>query len=472
MSDHEKYLMLDTSQVKKHLELIIRSEIPLRRQRKDGSYGYIPPREFDMYLKQQDMLFFVDREIFQKAVERNSPASATPAAAPEEKPVPRKTDSVYRRVLDDAAGMDVVERIQSLMNSRSKLRGMASEGRRLDEMLIAETAEIFSSALSYNRVTYEEKIAGAVTPSQVQQLVAGSYELIGSLIGLMSAGKASYRDLSQLQSIDTGSPTLDHITRILYRYISFLFFYNSYFQKHSAEVKKFRAFFQKKYAPYYRKIDAHGDITSLELVFRGGIAPVSDRKQFLDYVLSGFMHDIGKLPEIQYHDGNAGNHDTRTAARHVFDGYNLLAESGQFGLGPVSMPLLHHDYYGMALPKGYNQLPTFRRKFVDRRGPQRERVSSIYCISHSINDVGFGSAMAYFPNKVMEILDLYDTACGARVEPEQALAAIRAEYLDGDVLGIDPVLFDIFIDFVVAGGEIANPATIRSLRIMERSPDA
>ncbi|TAL31542.1 MAG: hypothetical protein EPN93_17255 [Spirochaetes bacterium] len=463
--------------VREKLAYIIEVGLPIRHKKKDGTFSFIPPKEFDSYLKNKEMVFYLDGDSFQRLkraqIILEQPIVPVPIEVEgslADVPVyrPPEPDKVFDTALKLAREMDLMERIQSLMNNNHRLKTLAEEGKRFDAGTMGETGNIFAQSMCVNKATLGENLDRTVPRAQLRKMVSESFLLIDNLINLMSKGKASHKDLAQLQNIQTNSVTLDHMNRILIRYISFLFFYNGYFQKYSNEVKRFRAEFGKRFHPLYDKIFRGSQRITLEIAYKGGIAPVRDRMAFIDYAMGGFMHDVGKLPEVDYHDGNEG-YDPRRARRHVFESYNMLIESQEFSIGVVSTGLLHHDYYGA--PYGYRQLATFRSRFVERRGEQRDTSPTKYCISYNINDVGFGSALSYFPNKILEIIDVYDamTDPGKKyrkpMTPDEALATIRHDYIDGEYLGVDPILFNIFADFLNASGVVLDHAFIAGIKI-------
>ncbi len=177
------------------------------------------------------------------------------------------------------------------------------------------------------------------------------------------------------------------------------------------------------------------------------------------------MHDLGKCPENSYNSKSVG-YDIGRDSRHVFDGFNILFGSRKFKWNILSTTLLHHDYYGA--PYGYRQLTTFRNKFIDNRKKKREESNLKYFISYNILDVGYGNSFAYFPNKLLEIVDLYDSLTkqdGDKCAVIDALTVMKQKYIEGEHLGIDPILFNIFIDFLRDCGIIINPFEIKRLKI-------
>ncbi len=468
------YYCLATNEVNENLERIVELDIPLRRKRKDGSYSFIPPKDFNIFLKNQEMDFYIDDASFIKLVskepERKEQAEThtiirEPAPGPAR---PAEIDRVYQKEIQKATELDITERIQSIMNHNFRMNGMIEKMQKFDPGTIGEVSDIFVSTLCINKATMVENLDARIPQDNMNKIITGSHALIDNLLKLMAKGKASFRDLARLEHIKTGSTTLNHMNRLLIRFIAFLFFYNSYFQKFSNDVKKFRAHFKDSFYQYYDRILKGSQQINLEIVFKDGIAPVQERWKFIDYVMGGFMHDIGKIPEISYHDGNEA-FDPKKARRHVFDSFNMLLETRELSLGVVSTGLLHHDYYDA--PYGYRQLETFRKKFTERRERSRDNSPLMHFISYSINDVGYGKALAYFPNKIMEILDVYDAMTDPEKKyrakpftPEEAVRAMRKEYIEAAHPGMDPILFLIFIDFLRAGGELSDPSVAEEMK--------
>jgi len=292
---------------------------------------------------------------------------------------------------------------------------------------------------------------------------------VDNLITLLFNGESSYIDLTTLEFIQTGSNTLNHMNRMLIRVVSFLSFYNEYFTKYSNDVKRIRGHFKERFHGHYEKLFTDPQNINLEIVFKGGIAPVSDRKIFLEYALGGFFHDIGKLPNIEYHDSDEGFVPLK-ARRHVFDSYNMLLHSGRFTTGTVAMGLLHHDYYNA--PYGYRQRDTLVKKIDKRKMDRGDSLRTKYCMSHNIMDVAYGISLSYFPSKILEILDIFDAMTDpdksykkSCLTAEEALVEMKTKYLLNGQPGIDPILFNIFVDFLKVGGVLVDSNKIESIKI-------
>jgi hypothetical protein len=479
---HGEFIILTTEDVRPLLEAIISKEIPLRRMRPDGTFGFIPPKDFDAFLKRQEMVFYIEKRVYDKelapqtgqedtAVHQETVRVSTPS-----EPAPRiqeaHSDALYTSKVQGARQATMQERVSLMQGHNSTMRQMIADGRRFDVHAIGETEKIFSDTICLNKASFEENAEGNADREGLTKLVTETTALVNNLLAMMAKGKSSYRDLANLEGIQTGSVTLDHMNRTLIRFISFLFFYNGYFQKYSTGLQRFRAYFGKSFAPYYSRITGGMQALSLEITFKEGITPVRERSAFVDYCVGGFLHDIGKMPNVDYHDGNSA-YDPSMARRHVFDSYNLLVRSKLFSWGVVATGLLHHDYYNS--PKGYRQTKTFQDKFVDRRGKARDITRTKHLISYNVLDVAYDNAYSFFPTKMIELVDVFDamTDSGKHyrktvMTPAEAIVEMKRCYLDVDHPGIDPVLFDIFVDFVSASGLVPEQMLAEETKILKQ----
>jgi len=466
-------ISINSEEIREILPFIIETKTPLRRKKKDGSFTFIPPSEFDQYMRDGDLLFYIEKYVLENFINNRKSNSYIIPITKGELVKPRKEisciDTNFRTELTTSGEMDMTERIQSLVNSNYRIKTMTDECKKFNPETIEETTKIFTSTLCMNKSTFEENILNHVEDEQLGRMILETHNLINNLVNMLAKGKSTFADLARLEYIQTGSPTLNHMNRILIRFISFLFFYNSYFSKYSNEVKRFRAHFNSKFLPYYNRIMNNSQKITLEIVFKDGISPIASRQTFLEYAMGGLMHDIGKIPEIAYHDGDEG-FDATKARRHVFDTYNMLLQTKKFSQGVIATGLLHHDYYGASY--GYNQVNTFSSRFNDRRDQPRDVLFSKNLISYNILDVAYGNSISYFPGKVLEIIDIYDAMTDqdkayrkSVFQPDEALMEMRKQFLEQNQPGIDPILFNIFADFIKSSGLVNDPSFIESVKV-------
>ena len=107
----------------------------------------------------------------------------------------------------------------------------------------------------------------------------------------------------------------------------------------------------------------------------------------------------------------------------------------------------HHEYYGD--PDGYGPF----REDLQKYKKQKPDTKQDYCVAYEIESILAFKALAYFPAKVLEIIDVYDSLTDPRrvyrkaMSLEEALDMMYKEFIIKR-RKIDPILFDIFTGFV------------------------
>lgn len=131
---------LSTEQIRKILPRIIELRLPLRRKTKDGHYSFIPAKDFDYYLKDIEMAFFVDEETLQrvapKRTSQQEPGSTESSI--QAKPAFQEKDRIFEDMLKDSASMDLLERLQLLLSHNHRMNGYIEERRKFDPAMMKE----------------------------------------------------------------------------------------------------------------------------------------------------------------------------------------------------------------------------------------------------------------------------------------------------------------------------------------------
>jgi hypothetical protein len=103
----------------------------------------------------------------------------------------------------------------------------------------------------------------------------------------------------------------------------------------------------------------------------------------------------------------------------------------------------HHEYYGEASGYGYFRAYLQQYKKINPSAKQD------YCITYELEPILDYQALAYFPAKILEIIDVYDSLTDPNrlyrepLKPEGALILMHEEFIRKAVK-IDPILFHIF----------------------------
>jgi HD-GYP domain-containing protein (c-di-GMP phosphodiesterase class II) len=169
-------------------------------------------------------------------------------------------------------------------------------------------------------------------------------------------------------------------------------------------------------------------------------------QEFFNWATGFLIHDIGKASAVEYHEGEeAYNRDIVT--EHVKVGYTAVMNKTNYPRDAGLITGYHHEYYGD--PAGYG----YFRSYLDQYKKQRPDTNLEACITYELEPMMDYQALAYFPAKVLEIIDVYDSVTDPNrkyrkaLSPEEALAMLKEEFIEKH-LKIDVILYDLFADFV------------------------
>ncbi|MDR0315421.1 MAG: metal-dependent phosphohydrolase [Treponema sp.] len=277
-----------------------------------------------------------------------------------------------------------------------------------------------------------------------QSLVDSTKSMIKSSTQLVSKDLFSNAMMNALMEKSNGT-IIHHITSVYLNGIAFLSYYNKLVSTSSAIIK-LRVSFASKYHEFYCALLPHlaPDDVTLERVFYKGMRAIPPH-YFFDWAVGFLLHDIGKAAAVEYHEGEAA-YNREIVLEHVKQGYASIMNKTSY---PQSVSLIagyHHEYYGDSAGYGY-----FRAKLEQHR-KANPKSKQDYCISYEIEPMMNYETLAYFPAKVLEIVDIFDSVTDPNrkyrkpMSTEEALVMMQDEFIEQH-RRIDPILFDIFSKF-------------------------
>jgi len=237
-----------------------------------------------------------------------------------------------------------------------------------------------------------------------------------------------------------------HITRVYMNGVAFLAYLNKKISASSA-VMKIRTSFNLKYRKFYQALLPHIDSYDLTIdhVFMEGLKVISPELLF-KWSVGFLIHDLGKASDIEYHEGEAA-YDRAKVVDHVKVGYSSILKKTNYPREAALMAGYHHEYYGD--PDGYgpyrDDLAEHKRRIATKKQD--------YCISYELESILAFNTLAYFPAKVLEILDVYDSLTDPlRIYRRSMSSAEALDMMYKEFIikrrKIDPILFDLFSSFV------------------------
>lgn len=388
----------------------------------------------------------------QRAREAERDTSATepeapqePAEAPpEESPADRPTNfgGEARRY----AEMDQPERVGLLQRTTEHLSALALDPGASPEVVAEALVDASRDAALANRASLLEALRQGDDQARAytREMVIETHKMVKSTIRLVDS--AIYDDDLVRAVVQKSNGTVaQHMTRVFLTGLEFLLYYNRQVITRGIATR-IRTRFKRDYKEYYRSLlpHLHEDYVSLEHVFLGGMKSLSEVE--LNKFSTGFLvHDVGKAEDIEYHEGESG-FDRETVERHVKLGYKAVMDKTNYPREAALITGYHHEYYGD--PRGYG----YFREFLAAYKKANPAATQDYVMSYTMEPLIDYEVLAYFPAKMLEIVDVYDSLTDPNriyrkpLTPEEALGMIRTQFIEENHK-IDPILFDIFLGF-------------------------
>jgi hypothetical protein len=345
------------------------------------------------------------------------------------------------------AEMTNKEKIEYLNNDRQKLNDLLMQKTKDAEVVTEALVDTAKDAALINHAALEDAIRLADDEAKriTQEIVETTSEMVKSSAQLMSEDVFSNDLMNTLVEKSNGT-IVQHMTRVYLNGIAFLSYYNNLVST-SRAIQKLRLAFAAKYRPFYHALLPHIDKDDivLERVFYGGMRAIPSDLYF-KWAVGFLIHDIGKASAVEYHEGEA-SYDRNIVIDHVKQGYKSIMTKTNYPMEASLITGYHHEYYGDSAGYGYFRAYLHQYK---RANPDAKQD---YCITYELQPILDYQALAYFPAKVLEIIDVYDSVTDPHrvyrkaMTPEEALSMMRVEFIEKHPK-IDVILFDIFDTFI------------------------
>lgn len=274
-----------------------------------------------------------------------------------------------------------------------------------------------------------------------ERTVAGETQgVVSAVLGMVESSDTVHSLFEAFKSLSNGQ-TLNHISRVFTTMTAFLHFFNKMHQLRAGQG--LRLIFNEQYGDYYRQIlpELKPHLFNADNIIQ---MPSINPPELKKYALGAFLHDIGKLGNLDYFESDA-SYSATEVRQHVFLSSGLILMN--YGIDHEEARLMAGDHHNALFHKdGYGVSRLEREKGI-RKPLEVER-----CIGASADDFIAGRALGFLPTEMLAIVDIYDAMIDASrtykkaMSPEEAIAFMEEKPVASGKL--DPVLFDIFIDFL------------------------
>jgi len=350
------------------------------------------------------------------------------------------------------AEMSTPEKVNHLNKNKQRLNELLALKNKDVNVITEALVDTTKDAALINQTTLVDaiRLADDEAKKMTQDIVDSTHEMVKSSAQLLTADVFNNELMNTLVKKSNGT-IVQHMTRVYVQGIAFLSYYNNLVSTSSA-IQKLRISFQSKYRDFYHFVLPHialEDI-SLERVFFGGMRAIPPDHYF-KWAVGFLIHDIGKAAAVEYHEGEA-SYDRNIVIDHVKQGYKSVMNKTNYPMEASIIIGYHHEYYGD--PSGYG----YFRAYLQQYRKQNPEAKQDYCISYDLEPVLDYQVLAYFPAKILEIIDVYDSVTDPNrvyrkaMTPDEAIAMMREQFVEKNHK-IDIILFDIFESFIKEKGQ-------------------
>ncbi len=441
------YITLNFEELKSNLYEINKNNIPIWRKNKSGALVILPAEKIDIFFGKDDIgdvLFYIESRWKDSIKKDFYPSKGSTRDKKNvflkedleiDDPYLSKREEVRSQTFDERENeydyiLDIISRIET----PNKIIGAEN---------LPELIDAISGAFVINKTSIEENYDSESPEARehLRRVARKTTSMVQNFMQILSKNEAANNFINLLGEKSTGS-TVDHMNGVFITFVSFCFYYNSYFSK--GKIAKLRPEFRSRYIKLYEKIMPENPPESLEDVFKGGMRGF-ENDEMLHFSLGALLHDIGKIDNIDYFEGSQ-KYDRKIIMKHAPISYNMIVKTREFESVVALLAALHHEYYNDKSGYGISRIlfPDQNRKFK----------SPVYAMSYSIDDVRKGAALAYVPAKILEIVDVFDALTDKNRKyrdreftVDEALIIMKENFVENDTK-LDPILFSIFIDYV------------------------
>jgi len=353
----------------------------------------------------------------------------------------------FGREYKQFAEMTTDEKVLYLNENKLKLNNLLSQKTNDLDIVTEVLVDTAKDAALINHAAIEDALllADDEAKKMTQELVDSTNEMVKSSAQLISEDIFSNDLMNTLVEKSNGT-IVQHMTRVYLNGIAFLSYYNNLVSTSSA-IQKLRINFAAKYRAFYHALLPHinMDDVVLERVFYGGMRAIPADLYF-KWAVGFLIHDIGKAAAVEYHEGES-SYDRNIVIDHVKQGYKSIMTKTNYPMEASLITGYHHEYYGDS--DGYGYFRAYLQQYKKANPSAKQE----YCITYELQPILDYQVLAYFPAKVLEIIDVYDSVTDPHrvyrkaMTPKEALAMMREEFIEKHHK-IDAILFDIFDNFI------------------------
>ena len=463
-----KYDILTVKDLKSIKDQLISHNIPLFRVDKEKNLIAFPTEQLSLIIDNEiynnlklyipkNFAVFIDE--FKSITQTDSSTSSTQAAAPYVFRTPKESEKEMGKRISEISKMTYREKVSTIETYNKELKQIVvDEEQGINKNTAQQIVNVGNDVGLIAKVTMFEsiqKIKGEeITQEQAkienQEITETTTNLVTTIVDMLSKNTETQKVFDELRNYSDGG-VMSHSNRVFISYVNFMAFYNNLINRRHL-VHKIRTSYTNKYKKFYEQVETmfskdtiRKNLATVEDCIDKGIKIIEEREMNL-YSVGALLHDIGKVKDLDYFEG-ANGRDYERIKKHLFNSYALVSQTSEYPLEVILTVALHHEYYGLGYGP-YDHL--YKLKLAKHPSFQIQRI-----MTYDAKTIDECEAFAYFPAKMLEIIDVYDALIdparkyrgGKTFTPEEALNIMREDFIEKHVK-LDPILYDVFVEFL------------------------
>jgi hypothetical protein len=439
---------------KDYIDACLQEDVPVicmnkeTKNKKHISFKLMYNNNNKFWIQNETWEYFLSNEDYQKTAEwvaksRTGQEWHNPDDMGELETIDDSLGSEYKAIVS----MSDSERIHQINEDKKRLDELIVQKPRQENRITEALVDTARDAMLHNHAALANvaQLSDEEAKKQTQGLVDSTFDLVKTSTRLLSSSIFNDELMNTLVAKSNGT-IIQHMTRVHLNGLAFLTYYNNLVSS-SHTITKLRITFDKIYKPFYSTLlpYMYPDNITLERVFMGGMRAVSE-SNFYNWAVGFLIHDVGKAAAVEYHEGEAA-YNREIVIEHVKVGYSSVMNKTNYPKDAGLITGYHHEYYGD--PDGYGYFRTYLEQYKN----SKPRSHPDYCMTFEIQPLMDCQALAFFPAKVIEIVDVFDSVTDPNrkyrkaMTTEEALSMMDEEFIKNHPK-IDLILFDIFSKFV------------------------
>ncbi len=467
--DLDKYTLIDLNFIKDNIDIIKFNSPEIICTSNDNLYLSIPNYKIDILFDKTS----INSDIFDNFyITKNSKSIIDLVIEKNDKNEYKQIESinqflkVYKDCMPDSENTKIFEyKILELILQETPKERFISIKNYIDILNQYYNEQLYAEAIKYildiiTQLAFIERInlihLVNASKDQMNQIYFDNLEYYDTqivandlILSITKLVEKIYPNISLFYGFDNFScrNVIGHGNRVFIIFIEFMLYYNEQIDNHLnlRTIINFNKKFKRFYENVFEKYEINKNNIKFNDIFKNGLKKIPI-ENIASFAAGAFWHDVVKIKELDYLNINKSKEYAKRSTSHAIKGYQFLKLFRNYNDNISLIVGMHHEYYGY----GNGVIEIINKQFNENR-----ELNPSSLVSDNADDVQTLQSLAFFPAKVLEIIDLFDTTVMPQkiynrkdMNAEDAVKLIYDNYIIKETQ-LDPILFELFVDFLI-----------------------